>query len=210
MGLYRRFVVPYLVDLSCRSADLGAWRDRVCAGLSGTVVEVGFGTGLNLAHIPRTVHSLYAIEPSRTAKRIAARRIRECPANVELIGIDGRAIPLADRSCDGALVSFAMCTVPDPRGALDEIFRVLKPGGRLHLLEHGIAPDPLVARWQRWLDPLEGRIADGCSLTRDPRRLVEDSSFDLISIVQSYAHGPRPWSYFTLAVVERPPGQIPS
>jgi SAM-dependent methyltransferase len=120
---------------------------------------------------------------------------------IELAGIDGQSIPLPDDTCDSALCTFALCTIPDPAAALAEVRRVLRPGGRLHLLEHGIAPDATVARWQRRFEPIQRRVADGCHLTRDPVALVNDAGFLPEDQVQRYGKGPKPWCYFTRAVV---------
>ena len=114
------------------------------------------------------------------------------------MGLDGGSILLDDESCDAALCTFTLCTVPDPPRALRELHRVLRPGGRFHFLEHGIAPDDATVRWQRRLDPWERRLADGCSLTRDPLALVADAGFKVEVVRQRYAKGPKPWSYFTL------------
>jgi len=119
------------------------------------------------------------------------------------VGLDGQALELSDESCDSALATFTLCTVPDARRALDEVVRVLRPGGSLHFLEHGLSPDARVARWQRRLDPLQRALAAGCHLTRDPLALVADAGLELTWSEQRYASGPKAWSYFTVGVARK-------
>jgi ubiquinone/menaquinone biosynthesis C-methylase UbiE len=204
MGLYREQVLPRLVDRACGVGDLHRWREEVMVGLSGRVVEIGFGSGLNLRHYPAEVRLVWAVEPAAVARRLAAKRIAQAPVRVEHIGLDGQAIPLPDDSADGGLSTFTLCTVPDPSAALAELRRVLRPGAALHLLEHGLAPDPPIARWQHRLDPWQRRLAGGCHLTRDPAALVEAAGFVLERCEQRYARGPKPWSWFTSAVATKP------
>jgi ubiquinone/menaquinone biosynthesis C-methylase UbiE len=182
------------------------WRVQVAAGLRGRIVEIGFGSGLNLEYYPSEVDVVLAVEPAALAKKLAAKRIAGSPIPVMHIGLDGQAIPLEDASCDGALVTFTLCTVPDAYRVLVELRRVLSPGGSLHFLEHGLAPDESVARWQRRLDPIQGLLAGGCHLTRDPLTLINDAGFDIDSFEQRYALGPKPWSYFTVGIATRPTG----
>jgi len=204
VGIYRRHVLPHLIDRACGTAELAAWRRGVTAGLHGAVVEIGFGSGHNLAHLPDDVDVVLAVEPADVARRLAQPRIDAATAEVRHIGLDGQAIELDDRSCDAALVTFTLCTLAEPATALAELRRVVKPGGRLHLLEHGLAPDPGVRAWQRRLDPLQRRLADGCHLTRDPVELVTAAGFEVEHVEQRYAGGPRPWTWFTSAVARNP------
>ncbi len=200
MGLYRERILPVLVDRACGTAGLRKWRAELSGGLSGRVLEIGFGSGLNVDHYPSTVERVFAVEPSATAFRIAQRRIGGSPVAVELVGLDGQSIPLPDDFCDDALCTFALCTIPDVDAALSEVRRVLRPGGRFFFLEHGLAPDPGVAAWQRRIEPLQRRLADGCHLTRDPIALVRGAGFAFDDVAQQYGAGPKPWSWFTRGV----------
>ena len=204
MGVYRDHVLPRLIDRACGTRELRAWRRQVAVGLAGTVVEIGFGSGLNMAAYPPEVELVYAVEPAEVARRLAAKRIDAAAARVEHVGLRGEEIPLPDGSCDGALSTFTLCTIPDVEQALAEVRRVLKPGARLHFLEHGRSPDQAIARWQHRLEPMQKRLADGCHLTREPADLVAAAGFELERVEARYARGPKPWSWFTEGVARRP------
>jgi ubiquinone/menaquinone biosynthesis C-methylase UbiE len=204
VGLYREQVVPRLVDLACGTKEFGPWRAQATAGLSGRVVEVGFGSGLNLAHYPPAVDEVLAVEPAGVARRLAERRIRAASVTVRHVGLDGQEIPLDDASCDGALFTFTLCTVPEPDRALAEVRRVLRPGGTVHFLEHGLSPDAGVATWQYRLEPIQRRLFDGCHLARDSSSLVEAAGFVMVQNEQRYVRGPKPWSWLTRGVASKP------
>lgn len=203
MGLYTEYVVPRIVNLACGSPQIDEWRATTCRTLTGTVVEIGFGSGLNVTHYPTTVTLVNAVEPSAVSMKLASRRIRDSTISIHQAGLDGQVLALPDASCDSALVTFTLCTIPDAPLALRELHRVLRPGGELHFLEHGLAPNRRVARWQHRLDPFERRVADGCHLTRDPLELVANAGFEIIWKVQRFAKGPKPWTYFTAGVAKK-------
>jgi SAM-dependent methyltransferase len=204
MGIYKDHVVPRIVNWTCSTAGIARWREKVCAGLSGDVVEIGFGSGTNVGHYPDSVRRVLFVEPAPTARRLAQKRIERSPIPIEHVGLDGQRLALANESCDAALVTFTLCTIKDPHAALLELFRVLKPGASLHFLEHGIAPDERTARWQRRLNGIEQRVADGCQLIRDPLAMVRDAGFELQWSEQRFVSGPKPWSYFTVGVAVKP------
>lgn len=204
MSFYRERILPHLVDKTCGTGELRRWRRQVVSGLSGTVVEIGFGSGLNMAAYPPEVQHVYAVEPAATARRLAEPRIQRSHVDVEHVSLRGESIPLPDESCDGALSTFTLCTIPDVDAALAEVRRVLRPGGRFHFLEHGLSPDGSVARWQHRLEPLQKRVADGCHLTRDPVELVVRAGFELERSESRYAKGPKPWTWLTEAVALKP------
>lgn len=200
MGLYGSRVLPRLVDLACGTPDLRRLRAEATTGLSGTIVEIGFGSGLNLPEYPVEVVEVLAVEPEPTARALAAPRIAASPAAVRHIGLDGASIPLDDDTCDGALSTFTLCTIPDVHAALAEVRRVLRPGAPLHFLEHGLSTDPAVARWQHRLEPVQKRVAGGCHLTRDAAGLVTAAGFRLESVERRRSRGPAPWTCLTLGV----------
>ena len=204
VGIYRERVLPRLVDRMCGTAELRTRRERVTADLAGTVVEIGFGSGLNVASYPDEVELVYAVEPAAVARRLAEPRIAAGHVRVEHVGLDGQRIPLPDDSCDGALSTFTLCTIPDVDAALAELRRVVRPGGRFHFLEHGRAPDERVASWQRRIEPVQKRLADGCHLTRDMPALVTGAGFEIDHVSSDYGSGPKPWVWFTEGVARNP------
>ena len=151
MGYYTDHVLPRLMNCAGDRPRVRPLRRRVCDGLSGTVVEIGFGSGLNVPYYPRTVTSVTAVEPSDVAWTLARERIQAGGIPVLRSGLDGESLPFPDDSYDVALSTWTLCTIPDVAVALGELRRVLKPGGSLHFLEHGLAPDEKVRRWQRRL-----------------------------------------------------------
>ena len=177
MGWYTEHAVPRIIDVACGAKPLRPLRQQVCSGLHGSVVEVGFGSGTNVDFYPSAVHKLTAVEPSDVAWGLAARRLAHSPVAIERAGLDGQSLPFDDDTFDSALSTFTLCTIPDPAAALAELRRVLKPGGTLHFLEHGLAPDAKVQRWQYRLDPVEQRLAGGCRFTRPVLKLVGSSGF---------------------------------
>jgi ubiquinone/menaquinone biosynthesis C-methylase UbiE len=139
MGLWRDQVLPRLVNIGLAGEEHARHRREVAAGLRGTVLELGFGSGLNLPHYPSDVGRVLAVDPALVGRKLARERIAASRARVEFIGLDGQALPLADASVDLALSTWTLCTIPDPLRALAEVRRVLKPGGALHFLEHGLS-----------------------------------------------------------------------
>ena len=204
MGFYSTHIVPRFIDKALGTPAMQEGRDAVAAGLSGTVLEIGFGSGLNVASYPPEIELVYAVEPALTARKIAVPRIAASPIPIQYAGLHGETVALGDNSCDGALCTFTLCTIPGVEQALAELRRVLKPGGRFHFLEHGLAPDAKTQAWQRRLDPLEKRLADGCHLTRDPVELVKAAGFELEFVHSEYTKGPKPWVFMTFAQAINP------
>jgi len=198
VGLYEQHILPRLIDVVCGDRSFDRWRAEASEGLSGTVLEIGFGSGLNLPHYPERVERVLAVEPSTVARKRAASRMRTAPVQVDFIGLDGESIPAEDDSVDAALCTFTLCTIPDVDRALAEIRRVVRPGGEFRFLEHGLAPDAGVARWQYRLDGIEQRLAGGCHLTRDPLELISRAGMDVTASRSAFARGPRPWTYLTV------------
>jgi ubiquinone/menaquinone biosynthesis C-methylase UbiE len=199
MGLYGDHVLPRLVDKVCGVRQLAPLRERVCAGLAGSVVEIGFGSGSNVPWYPDAVREVTAVEPSELSWRLAQRRVAHSQVPVRRAGLDGSALPFADHSFDAALSTWTLCTIPDVRRALEEVRRVLVPGGVLHFVEHGSAPDPGVRRWQRRLEPVQKRVAGGCHLTRPIAALVREAGFTIMGLDEFYeSHTTRPLGALTL------------
>lgn len=171
MGFYTERVLPRLTDVAL-GRPMEATRARVAAGLAGEVLEIGFGSGRNLVHLPSEVDRLLAVEPSATARALAAGRVAASGVPVELVGSDGQDLELPDGSVDHVLVTWTLCTIPDVDRALREVHRVLRPGGSLHFVEHGRSPDPRVGRWQDRVTPLWSRAFGGCHPNRAIDQLI--------------------------------------
>ncbi|MFI6216151.1 class I SAM-dependent methyltransferase [Nocardia brasiliensis] len=182
MGFYRDRVVPRIVDAACGMRFNEPLRERVCAGLSGRVVEIGFGSGLNVPFYPETVELVSAVEPADLGWRLASERVAAAKVPIERSGLDGQSLPFGDNSFDSALSTWTLCTIPDVATALAEVRRVLAPGGTLHFVEHGLAPDQRVQVWQHRLNPIQKTFAGGCHLNRDIRGLLTDAGFEIRDI----------------------------
>ena len=177
MAFYRDQVVPRLLHVAMGIDAVAPLRERVCAGLVGEVVETGFGSGSNVPFYPAAVRQVAAVEPSEVAWRLAGKRLADTPVAVRRAGLDGQRLPFEDESFDAALSTWTVCSIPDAGAALRELRRVLRPGGRLHFLEHGLAPEERVRRMQRRLVPLQKRLFGGCDFTKPVLELITDAGF---------------------------------
>ena len=189
MGVYAERVLPRIVNAVCGMKSSNPFRSRVCEGLHGRVVEIGFGSGLNIPFYPDAVTEVAAIEPADLGWKLAGKRLAAATVAIERSGLDGQALPLPDDSCDTALSTWTLCTIPDPVVALQEVRRVLKPGGTLHFVEHGLAPDEKVRRWQHRLDPMQQRLFGGCHLNRSIADLLTNAGFTITEVDVFYEKG---------------------
>ena len=188
MGLYADRLRPRLHDTALGQRVTGAIRRRVCAGLAGDVLEIGYGSGHNQPHLPPEVTGVWAVEPSATALRLSAERRAASPVPVVVAGGDARALPFPDDRFDAALCTWVLCGIPDAAVALAEVARVLRPGGALHLVEHGRAPDPGVRRAQRLANPVN-QVVSGCVLDRDVEELLAASPLTVTRLGHWYEPG---------------------
>jgi ubiquinone/menaquinone biosynthesis C-methylase UbiE len=189
MGYYGDRVLPHIINVVMNTKQTRRLRERVCGGLTGEVLEIGFGTGHNLPFLPATVTRLLAVEPSARSVELARARIDAARVDVEVIGLDGQRLPVDDASVDAVLCTWSLCTIPDAVAAVSEARRVLRQGGRFHFIEHGIAPDARVQRWQNRLNGIEQRIAGGCNLNRDIAGIVEAGGMTISALDRYYNPG---------------------
>lgn len=199
MGFYDDRILPHLVEKTCGMAAMRPLRQRACAGLTGEVVEIGFGSGLNVGLYPDAVARIRAVEPSDGGWRLARGRVAASAVPIDRAGLDGQRLPFDDNTFDSALSTFTLCTIPDVGAALAELRRVVKPGGTVCFLEHGCAPDEKVRRTQRLLEPMQKCLGGGCHLTRDIPTLLTDSGLVIVDLDQFYAKG-APRSYGALNI----------
>jgi ubiquinone/menaquinone biosynthesis C-methylase UbiE len=187
--VYQSRVMPYFIHGGCSMRTFARMRERIIPRARGIVAEVGFGSGLNLPYYDSAeVNRLIGIDPDPVMLGIARKRLADFRMSVELIEGFAEELPLPNESVDTAVVTYALCTIPDPAGALREIRRILKLGGRLLFIEHQRSAEPWRSRWQERLNSVWGRIASGCHLTRNPLRLIEDAGF--VIGAREYAHFP--------------------
>jgi len=195
MGFYDKWILPRLVDVAMRNKEATRYRSLVVPQARGTVLEIGVGSGLNLPFYGTGVELFYGLDPSEELLMMAKKKARSLPLPVEFLAHSGEEIPLDDGFVDTVVMTWTLCSIPDPAKALKEMKRVLKPGGMLLFAEHGLAPEPQVQRWQQRLNPLWGKIAGGCNLNRKIDALVATAGFSIGALNTEYAKGPRPMSY---------------
>jgi SAM-dependent methyltransferase len=195
MDIYEEQILPRFTNLVMGRREFTQIRARVAAQLDGDVLEVGFGSGLNVPHYPSVVKRLRAVDPATVGRKLAAKRVTASPVPIEYVGLDGQDLPLEPASVDHVLTTWTLCTIPDVERALSEIHRVLRPGGSFHFVEHGRSPNPSVARWQGRLTPFQRRVAGGCHLNRPIDQLIAHSGLKLIQMDNYYAKGPRAFGY---------------
>jgi ubiquinone/menaquinone biosynthesis C-methylase UbiE len=196
MGLYDDYVLPHLIDLACSTKPTRKQREKIVHLAEGDVLEIGFGSGLNLPYYDTDrVRKIFGLEPSQGMRRKAQPNVDASGLDVEFIDLPGEQIPLEAKSVDTVLITFTLCSIDAAGNALEGMRRVLKPGGKLLFCEHGAAPDANVRRWQDRLNPGWKRFSGGCNMNRDIPGLIESSGFRITTDERMYIPGLRILSY---------------
>jgi ubiquinone/menaquinone biosynthesis C-methylase UbiE len=195
MGLYENCILPHVIHLSMRKRTLVPYRRRAIASAEGVVLEIGIGSGLNLALYPAGVAHVIGLDPSAKLLTKARTAAREAGPPVELVEGSAEAIPLETGSVDTVVTTWTLCSIPDVARALGEMRRVLRPVGRLLFVEHGRAPEPRMQKWQDSLTPIWKHLGGGCRLNRAIAELIESAGFRIDRLENGYLHGPNPLTY---------------
>jgi len=195
VGFYVDRILPRCTNLLLGGREFTKIRSRVASGLKGDVLEVGFGSGLNVPHYPTAVDRVLAVDPAVVGRQLAAGRVTASAVPVEYVGLDGASLSVDATTIDSVLVTWTLCTIPEVGAALEEMYRVLRPGGQLHFVEHGLSPELGVAKWQHRLTPLQRKVAGGCHLNRPIDQLIQRAGFTMTQLVTYQLGGPKPMGY---------------
>jgi ubiquinone/menaquinone biosynthesis C-methylase UbiE len=195
VNIYDRFVLPQILDLVMQQRQLEKYRSELIAAATGRVLEIGIGSGLNFTSYGKQVQLVIGIDPSPRLLAMARRRAAAAGIRAELVQASATAIPLADHTVDTVVMTWALCSIPDPMAALGEMRRVLKPDGRLLFVEHGLAPEPGVEHCQQRLTPVWRHVSGGCHLDRKMDDLIRSAGFEFTELRTGYARGPRIFTY---------------
>lgn len=186
MGFYSQKILPYLFDWALSDPNFAKYRQEVLADVTGEVLEIGFGTGLNLSYYPDHIHKLVTVDANPGVQALAQKRIESSSITVDHRVLSGENLPMEDNSFDSVVSTWTLCSIAKVEQALKEIYRVLKPGGRFFFVEHGLSREPQVQVWQNRLTPLQKIIADGCHFNRNIRQLIENQ-FNTVTLEEFYA-----------------------
>jgi ubiquinone/menaquinone biosynthesis C-methylase UbiE len=195
MGFYQERVLPWLVHLSMGQRRLVPYRNRVVSNATGRVLEVGIGSGLNLPFYGNKVAEIIGLEPSPKLLGMAKKAAQKSQTPLRLVEGTAEAIPIENQSVDAVVTTWTMCSIPEIQSALQEMRRVLRPGGRLLFVEHGRAPEARVRWWQDHLTPVWKRLSGGCHLNRAIEELIENAGFRMERLDKGYMQGPRPMTF---------------
>ena len=195
MGVYKRWIVPRLLDLAMRNRLLDHYRHQTIASARGLVLEVGVGSEVNLPIYCGAVTRVVGLDPSPELLRLASKRSADMVVPVSLLRGSAEHDPFADAVFDTIVMTWTLCSIPNPIAALTEMRRVLRPGGRLIFVEHGLSPEIRTARWQHWLTPYWKRISGGCHLDRKTDDLIRRAGFQIEAVETDYMKGPKPWTF---------------
>jgi len=188
-------VLPRLLDLTMRNHVLYSYRRGVMNLATGLVLEIGVGSGRNLPLYGPPVRLVVGLDTSSQSLRLARRQAAQALVQVALVRASAQSIPFADATFDAIVMTWTLCSIPNPIAALTEMRRVLKPGGRLLFVEHGLSPETRIARWQHRLTPYWKRIGGGCHLERKMDELDPSAGFEIDAIETGYMRGPKSWTF---------------
>jgi ubiquinone/menaquinone biosynthesis C-methylase UbiE len=210
VSLYKRYVLPRLIDATMRHAEIARVRVRIVPRARGVVLEVGVGSGLNLPFYTSAVTRLYGVEPSAELLAMARPKTAGLPFPVEFLEQESERLPLSDATVDTVVITWSLCSIRNPETALREISRVLRPGGSLFFVEHGLAPDAGVQTWQNRLTPMWRRLAGGCHLNRKMDDLIRAAGFTVTELRTGYLPGPKfaTYMYEGRATIDHGPSTI--
>ncbi|KYC34828.1 ubiquinone biosynthesis methyltransferase UbiE [Scytonema hofmannii PCC 7110] len=183
MGFYSQVILPRFLDWSLSDPNLAKYRQELLVDVKGEVLEIGFGTGLNLAFYPPHIHKITTVDANPGMNALAKKRISNSNITVEQLTLSSENLPISNNTFDSVVSTFTLCSIANVEQALQEIYRILKPGGRFFFLEHGLSDKPNIQVWQHRLTPIQKVIADGCHLNRNIRELVEEQ-FDEVELKQ--------------------------
>ena len=200
---YDRHILPHLIDIAMRAPMATREREELIPQAQGIVLEIGVGSGLNFPYYGGAITKLYALEPNEKLRIKAQPRAVRAPFSIELLGLRGESIPLADNSVDTIVCTWVLCSIHGVTEALCQMHRVLKPGGQLLFVEHGRAPTPALAAWQDRLTPLWSCCAGGCHLNRRPDLLIAEAGFTIEKLEQAFLKGPKLLTYHYKGLARR-------
>jgi ubiquinone/menaquinone biosynthesis C-methylase UbiE len=195
MGVYERWIVPRLLELAMQNRLLDHYRHQTIALARGLVLEVGVGSGVNLPLYGPAVTRVVGLDPSPELLRLASNRTADAVVPVSLLRGSAEHVPFRDAVFDAIVITWTLCSIPNPIAALTEMRRVLRPGGRLIFVEHGLSPEIRTARWQHRLTPYWRRISGGCHLDRKMEELIRAAGFQIDAVETGYMTGPKPWTF---------------
>ncbi len=195
MGFYSEKILPYGIDWCMRGKSFQEIRIKYLKEVHGIVLEVGFGSGLNLPHYQNEIKEFFALDPSIVGRRLAQKRITKFPSTIKFVNWTQDAIDLPDNLVDSLVTTWTLCTIPNPSQALQEFKRVLKPDGVYYFIEHGQSPNKSVARIQNLWNPIQKKFAGGCHVNRNMENLITDSGFHLEELDKFYMEGPKMFTY---------------
>ena len=194
VGFYDKYFLPKILNLAMKAPEMTRLRRQLVPLATGKVLEIGIGSGLNLPFYNKGVQ-VTGVDPSLELQAYAREVARESQVDIEFLGVGAEAIPLPDKSFDTVVITWSLCTIPDPDAALREVRRLLKPGGQLLFAEHGQSPEAHIAKWQRRINPTWNKIAGGCHLNRRPDQVILANGFNFADMTAGYIPGPKIATY---------------